>query len=319
MISSKRRKELAFVENGVTEVKLDRGMLEKTLWLVGLFTATVTGAATAVRTHGSPIKRILLLAEGGEVLHSIHPRDAIKKAQIYEQTPLAALVTVPSGTAVAAYQCRFNIPIFLAQPFAGAVGLMTALPTWIYDEITLRVEWGSHAEVFVGGAGTVAAPVGNVAVVQDAAINYGDTDPFTLARSLGVSVDRFKEQASNGASSDYVVELPRTADLRAIMVTAEDANGQPSDAAITELTLLENNTHRVHSRVPYHALRADNAKTFGLEMPAGTAVIEFAEDQDITEIYVATSKDALDLVLGINAGAFTVRAHTVAIKPARAS
>lgn len=314
MLTAKRSFPITFQENGVTEAKLTRGMVMLGLLLSVVYTATVTGAATSVRAAAMPIKSVSLIGDNGKVLHSIKGADLVAKARILEQTALAALIVPPSGVAVAAYTAEAHLPIFFAQAFADN-GDLTALPSYAYDDLTLRVEWGSHSEVFVGGAGSVAVAVGDASFTQLDAAGFPIADPQALARSLGVSVDRYKTQVAPAvATQELTISVPTTADIRAIMITAEDANGEPTNAIVNKITLLENNTTRVYSRVPWKSLRADNAKIYGVTMPTGVAVIEFAEDRDIRDIYEATLKDNVDLVLDVSAVAGSIRAHFITIE-----
>jgi hypothetical protein len=322
MITTKRTYPLAFIENGITEIKLPRNHVELHGMVSVKYADNVTVAGTAVRARGSPIKRISLIGDNGKVLHSIKPQDAIRKAEIYEQTALAQLVTVAAGAGIANNtNLTADIPLFFRQPFAEN-GDLTSLPTWIYDELTLRIEWGGHAEVIVGGTGAVTVATGDATFTLMGAADFGRiADPIAFGRSLGVSVDRYKEAATGGAAAtEFTIELPTTADVRALLVVAEDANGEPTNALINKITLLENNTVRVYSGVAARALRADNARVFGVGMPPGTYVLEFAEDMDIASIYGATAKDDLDLVLDVAAVAgAVVRVHQITIEPPRAA
>lgn len=321
MITTKRTYPLAFIENGITEIKLPRNHVELHGMVSVAYSDNVTVAGTAVRARGTPIKRISLIGDNGKVLHSIKPQDAIRKAEIYEQTATSLLVTPPAGFGIAVHTGSADIPLFFRQPFADN-GDLTALPTWIYDELTLRIEWGGHAELIVGGTGAVSVAVGASTFTLMGAADFGRiADPIAFGRSLGVSVDRYKEAATGGgAATEFTIELPTTADVRALLVVAEDANGQPTDALINKITLLENNTVRVYSSVAARALRADNARVFGVAMPPGTYVLEFAEDMDIASIYGATAKDDLDLVLDVAAVAgAVVRVHQITIEPPRAA
>lgn len=319
MLTAKRSFPIAFIENGVTEAKLTRGMVMFGLVLSVVYSVTLTGAATSVRALALPIKRLSLIGDNGKVLHSIVPADAITKARLYEQTPLAALLTPPTVTTTGTQSGEAHLPLFFKQAFADN-GDLTSLPTFAYDDLTLRVEWGSVAELFVGGVGSVAVTVGNSTFTQLDAADFPMPDPIALARSLGVSVDRYKQAAATGvANREFPISVPVTADIRAIILTTEDANGEPTNAILNTVTLLENNSVRVYSNVPAKTLRADNAKIYGGTMPTGVCVIEFAEDGDISDIYAATKKDTVDLLLDVAAVAGNIRAHFVTIEHPKAA
>ena len=315
MITAKRSYPIAFLENGTTEAKITRGLLMLGLMLSVVYSANVTGAGTAVRAISLPIKRVTVIGDNGRVLHSIKAADAVNKARIYEQTALANLLSpIPSAAIANTAGNEANVPILFAQPFA-ANGTLTALPSFAYDDLTLRVEWGSVAELMTGApTGVVSAVAGAATFTQLEAAGAVIANPRALARTLGVSVDRYKEQAVAAvALSELTVSIPVTADLRAILITTEDATGEQVNTILDKVTLLENNTTRVYSSVPQKTLRSDNAKVFGVAMPPGVSVIEFAEDRDITNIYSATRKDNVDLVFSTLAVAGTIRMHFITI------
>jgi hypothetical protein len=313
MITAKRSYPIAFLESGQTEAKINRGLLLLGLMISVIYTATVTTGATSVRAVPTPAKRITVLADGGKVLHAIKGQDAIAKARVFEQTALANLVTPPSAVGVAAYpNCEAHYPIFCEQPFADN-GKATALPSWAYGDLTLRIDWGTHADLFVGGVGSISAAVATFTQIEAAGISI--PNPKLFASTLGVSVDRAKEAAQTAlAAAEFVINLPTLADVRALMITCEDANGEPTNAILNKVSILENNTTRVYSLVPAKTIRADNAKKYGLAMPVGVFIVDFSEDRDITQIYPATKKDTLDVVLDVLAVAGTIRVHSITIE-----
>jgi hypothetical protein len=315
VIPNKREKVgLAFVENATTEVKLAKGFLETGIILSGNYIATLTTGATAVREYAVPIKSISLIGDGGKTIAAVKPADLIAEALIYEQAPLSAILTKPAAFGIAAHPGSFAIRLSFEEPNASH-GDVTMLPTWMYDELTLRVEWGSVAEVFVLGAG-----VGSVAmavapsVVQDGVEDdfSGLGDPFAWGARLLRALRSYKEAVVTAvADTEHTIELPRTADYRSIVIVTEDANGEPVATILNKVTLLVNNNQRQLSKVPAAALRQDNATLFGVPMPTGYHVVEFAEDGDIIPpaILPARQFTALDLVLDKAAVAGKIRAY----------
>lgn len=316
MFTAKRSYPIPFIENGTTEAKITRGMVMLGLMLSVVYAVNITVAGTAVRSISAPIKRITVIGDNGRILHSIKTADAINKARIYEQTALANLLTPVAGAGVAnTTNLEANVPIMFAQPFSNN-GTLTSLPSFAYDDLTLRVEWGSVTDLVTGTpTGTVTVAAGAATFTQLDAAALAIPNPRALARTLGVSVDRYKEVAVTAvALSELTLSIPVTADLRSIVITTEDATGEPTNAILDKVTLLENNTTRVYSAVPQKTLRSDNAKVFGVAMPTGVSVLEFAEDYDIANIYPATRKDNLDLVFSTLAVAGTIRAHFCTIE-----
>lgn len=310
MLPNKRRVEgLTFSENATTEVRLPRGFLETGLVLSVAFTDTISVIATAARARGTPIKSISVVADGGKVLQSYRPSDAIRHAEIYEQTALANICAPPTLLTVAAHTGTCDIPILFAEPFAGDDGILTALPSWIYDELILRVEWGGHAQLYVGGTGVVTVQSLTVTAngVQADFSNVGEP-AAVWGRKMGRSVTGFREVAAPAAvNTDFQFELPRTADIRSLMIVTEDANGQPVETILSAVTLEINNSLRQFARVPARMLRSENAKVFGVSMPTGTYLLEFAEDQVIGDVLEAGQMTALNLILDVAAVAGTIR------------
>lgn len=318
MIPTKRTYALTFKENDSTELKLPRNFVERNGVVSVRYTDTLSVAATSVRARGAPIKRILLVADGGRVLHAIKVQDAVRKAEIFDQTALGNIVAPPSGTGTGAQVGTIDVPIYFTQPFADN-GELTALPAYAYDDLILRIEWGGHGDVYVGGTGVVTVAAGDATFTLNGADNIGDARALaSLPTRLGTSVDRYKETANSTANTELSFEVPTSADIRAIMIVTEDANGEPVNTVLNRLTLLENNTLRKYNSVPARVLRAENARAFGVSMPTGTYVIDFAEDRDIApgSIYQATMKDTVSLVLDVAAVAnATIRAHFITIEP----
>lgn len=307
---------LVFSENNTTEVRLPKGMLLSELVLSGSYTATIAGGpATAAKTYGCPIKTISLVVDGGKVLHTARPADLMRFAQIYEQALITDINNPPTTLANGAQTGTFDIPILFVEPFA-AQGFTTAFPSFLYDECILRIEWGSGPQIFQLGAATAPVTIAanqsiNVTgiALQENFVPLGD--PFVWGRKLSRSLESFKEVAMPGAAqTNFTIDIPRTADIRSLLVTFEDANVQPSDALCNFVTLEVDNNLRQFNTMLYRALRANNSKVFGMigtGMPKGCVVLDFAEDRDITKILEATKMTALNLILDVPATAGTVR------------
>lgn len=313
MLPNKRRLVgLVYAENLTREVKLAKGFLETGLILSGAYTSTIGTGATAVRSYAMPIKNVSIIGNNGKVIQSWKPPDIVRESEVYEQAAKTAMLTVPAGFGPAAHAGEFNLFI----PFASLFALesnATALPTWIYDELILRVEWGSAAEIFVGPFITPSTVMDSLDVIQ---VGIQDDfsalgDPFIWGRQLPRHLVGYKEAASVAvADGEFTIELPRTADMRSIFLISLDSDGEPIDTLVKNVTLKIDNTIEQLSKVVQRSLRADNAKLFGVAMPTGLQVLEFAEDKDIIppNILEATRMTALDLVIDKAAVAGTIRA-----------
>jgi len=323
MLPNKRRLEgLEYSAGNTREVRLAKGFLEEGLMLSGTYTSTVTTDATAVRAYAMPIQQIQLVADGGKVLHSVRPADLVIEQLIYEQAAVADMLTPPDTFTIVGgpYSCAFQLLLPFREPFARE-GRITNLPSWIYDELLLRVQWGDHAQVFVGGVGSTVMDTLSVvqAGIQDDFSALGD--PFVWGRKLLRSLRSYREVASAAvADQQFTVELPRTADYRSIVIVTEDSDGEPVGTIVNSVTLEIDNTLRQYSLVPQATMRQDNGKIFGVSMPAGVQVLEFAEDEDIIppNILEATKMTSLNLILDKAAIAGTIRVFMKRIEvPAR--
>lgn len=299
---------LTFAENESREVRVPRGYLLLGLVLAGDYTDTVSADATAVRAYASPIKSIEVITDGGTVAHSIKPSDLVRENLLLDQTPIAAQLTVPAAVTAGARTGSFVFSLNFAEAFAEN-GVQTALPSWIYDEVILRINWGGHAQVMRGGAGVVTMQ--NVSLTGSAGEEdlNAPGDPKVWGRQMRKSGRSYKEVAAPAvAQSEFTIDVPRDADLRSIMIVAEDANGDASDAIVTHASLEIDNHRRQFNKVPWGVVRMENAKVYGVQVPAGTAVLEFAEDRDLADLLEAERMSALTLILGTSATAGTIRA-----------
>lgn len=311
------------VEGGTSEFRITPGMVQAGVVISVLYSTNVTGAGAAVRAYSLPIRRISLIGDNGKTLQSWKATDLIRVAQIWEQTPIGALLTPAAAAAVANYTgLEAHVPLMFEQP-RSPNGDSTALPTFGYANLTLRIEWGTVADLFTNGgtlAGTVTFTANGATVTQ---LDYADLvipNGLALVRSMPVSVGRYAAEMIQAAAANPAAEidLGTTANIRAIMIVSElTSTGEPTNTIVNKVTLQEDNTNNVFSAVPWASIRADNGKHFGLTLPTGVAVIDFAEDGviDLNAIYRATQKSKVKLLLDTAAVAGTVRAALLTIEP----
>lgn len=303
----------AYTEGATQEIKLPKGYLEQGLVFEGSYTHNPTTDGTAVREFPTFIERISVIGDGGRMLHDVRPRDLMREAMIYEQMPKTEMVSGPSTVTAAggAKTGRFTFPLQFREPFAdkGDAGELLALPSWMYDEITIRVTYGNRDSIVRGGTGTLSDVAFSVTAVgiQDDWSQLGD--PRVWGAAFRRNLRSFRSVALDAsAETERTIELPRTAPFRSIVVITEDADGEGADTLLNELTLELNNNIRQFSRVPYRTLRMENARVFGVSLPPGVAVIEFAEDADIGDgsIFEAQLLTAANLILNRAAVAGTL-------------
>lgn len=308
-------------DGGISEMDITLGAVIKSLTLIVPYSVNVTTAGTAVRNHAVPVKRVSLVC-GSKVLHSIKGSDLVSKGMIFGGAPIGTILTPPSGFAIANYAgCLAVLKINFTQPQA-ANGILTSLPSYAYPKnLTLRVEWGSVTDLLVG------APVGPITFGATTRVRQNEYSGITppigdgrlYAATRGVSIDRYAAELAVPATTaaTYPIDIGIDADIRAIMVTAENSTGEAVDTLIASIGLKENNTNDVYANVDWAGLGADNAQHYRVTPPVGVRVIEFAEDGDITQVYDATKKRIVTLNVTTNsiAGISNVRAHLLTIAP----
>jgi hypothetical protein len=318
------------VEGGTSNFTLTRGMLEAGVSIDVLYSVNVTGAGAAVRARSLPIRRISLVGRNtggsGTTLHVWKAVDLVAFAQIYEQSPIGGLLIPASNFTVANYTAlEAHVPLMFNQPSKTINPDMTALPTYAYAELTLVIEWGTISDLLTDGgtrAGAVTFTANGSTVTQ---LDYADFPipsvevGLKIARALPRSIGRYVELVQAAVANQRAeIDLGTSENIRAILLTTElTSTGEPTNTIINKISLQEDNTNYVHTDLPWTTIRADNAKQFGLTMPTGLAVLDFAEDNNaqIDKIYRATQKGKVKLILDTAAVAGTIRAALLGVAP----
>lgn len=313
------------VAGGTSLYAITKGMIEQGVLISVLYSVNVTGAGAAVRARSLPIRRISLIGDNNKTLQAWYARDLIAIAQIFEQTPLGALLVPASAAALANYtNLEAHVPLKFEQMRAKDSD-RTALPTYAYQNLTLAIEWGNVADLFTDGgtlAGAITFTANGATVTQ---LDYADVVipnanvARSIARQMDVSVGRYLELVQGAvANAAAEIDLGTTADIRGLLLASElTSTGEPTNTIVNSVTLKEDRTLDVIAGVPWASLRAENSKHFGLTMPAGYAVIDFADDGDARRqsIYRATQKAKVQQLFNTAAVAGTVRVALLTIEP----
>jgi hypothetical protein len=315
------------VDSGSSDFKLTRGMVEAGVLVSVLYSANVTAAGTAVRARSIPIKRILLKDDVGNTLQMWRAADLVSVAQVFEQAAVGGMLVPASAFAIANYTAlEAHIPLMFEQYGANIKNRdMTALPTFAFKDpgLTLTIEWGSVFDLFVTGgalAGLITFTANGAVVTQ---LDYADAqikNGAALARIMPQSINRYLEVVQAAVATDPLsIDIGNTANIRGIILTQElTSTGEPTNTIINNVSFVEDNTLSVFARVPWASIRADNAKHFGVTMPTGVAVIDFAESGDMKDIYRATQKNKVRLDFSTAAVAGTIRAALLTVGPPKA-
>jgi hypothetical protein len=308
------------VDGGSSDFVLNKGMIEAGVVVSVKYSVNVTTAGTAVRARAIPIRRILLKGDNGVTLQAWKAVDLLAIAQVFDQAATGALVVPPSGFAIANYTlCEAHIPLSFEQRGEHIEnGDKYAIPTWAYNTVTLTIEWGSVTDLLVG------APVGLVTFTPAGAVvtqeGYGGvviSDGRSVAAQMPVSAARYYEFA-NPAVANLTAELMdigNTTNVRGLLITCEAATGEPTNGLLDTVSLVENGNLSVVSAIPWASLRARNARTYGVAMPTGVAIIDFADDGDLEHLYLASMKNKVKLIGSTLAVAGTIRTEVLGVLP----
>jgi hypothetical protein len=315
------------VDSGTSNYVITPGMIEDGIVLTVPYSANVTAAGTAVKARSLPVRRVLLKDEQGNTLQMWKAQDLISAAQIFEQAAVGAMLVPPAGFGIANNLNLFaHIPLKFKQYGNVKNADMTSLPTFAYKGagLTLTVEWGSVFDLLVTGgalAGTVT--FGNVGVLQIDQADRVIPNGRALASIMPIAVNRYLETVNPAVASTLPQDIGTIANIRAVMITQEltpaagNTNGEPTNTIVRSVSFVEDNTLNVFASVPWETIQAENAKHYGVTMPTGVAIIDFAEGGDLADIYKATLKNKVRMDYGVAAVAGTIRTHLLTIAAPR--
>lgn len=298
-----------FVANSTQEVKLQPGYLEEGFTVRIDGSVTVSGAASSVQPRASLLKEIRLVVDKGVVLQDWLAHDLVIEQEIYEQNLEANQITPPSGTGTGTYTFSSTHTVTLREPFAGKLGDLTMLPSWLYNTLTLQLIFGDFTSLFSGGAGTLGAIT--VQVSQNGVVDYPMPKEFAgnavaFGRALGRAIKTYDQESFASALPTFTIDVPLTDDIRSMVLLAYNNSGALDDTVINNVTLKVNGNTEVVSRVGWTSLKGENARVFGVAMPTGVAILESSEDQDIRHIYEVTGYSKASLIFN-TAAAGSVR------------
>jgi hypothetical protein len=304
-IPSKRAvpEQPVFTANRTVEVKLNKGYLEESFTIRIDGTTTVTAAATSTVPRGSVLQEVRLLGDQSEVLQAWKAHDLVIEQEVYEQNIESNQITLPSTAIGGPYPFSSTHTLAMREPFAGKLGDLTMLPTWLYTSLTLQLVFTDITGIYVGGTATLGGVGGvpQVTVTQNGVLDYpmptefaGNTVAF--GRALGKALKSYDEETFSGAKPQFTVDVPLTHDVRSMVMLAYNAAGNLDDTVINNVTFKVNGNTDVNSRQPWLALKGENARVFGVPMPAGVAILESSEDKDIRNIYEISGYSKASLI-----------------------
>lgn len=309
------------VAGGTSSIALKGRTLIEGLTLSVKYATTLTGAGSGVRAISVPVKRIII-RNGSKIIQVIKGTDAIRKALIMDQVPLASMVTAASAAAVATYSAlEAHIPIYFRHPHADPTkASKLSLAPWVYKDLTITVEWGTVADLFTDGgtlAGTIAFTANEQRVIQHSVGGLVIPDYKYLAAVQKTAIETYVETTQAAAASLALERiLQPNDDIRAIMLVAElTSTGEPTNTIVNTVTLKANRSDVLYDAIPWQSIRAKNAKDYGATLPTGVAILDFADDGDTDSIFEGSKGgiDLLSLFYDTAAVAGTIRAHEMLI------
>jgi hypothetical protein len=294
---------LDFAAGVAREFTMDRGYLEDSVTIGYRGTMQVNGAGVAVKPQGTLVRSVEIRDTNGDLMHAVSGSDLITESLILEQAQLASLLTVPTGAGVATYTVSGHVTINFKSLFADN-GHLTRLPTWMYPRaLKVRVIWGDVTDLLTGTPTanlytiTPYVQANGVALKPDEyVVGRQRVDPQTYGAFLGRMYRGVIDVVPKGAGQVDNVLLPDTRDIRAVIAVAMTLNNAAdtldnpasyNDALISTLGVWVNGTTPIIGDVDYQQHRALSSIIYGVGMPSGRAILDFAEDRDITRILEA--------------------------------
>lgn len=270
-------------------VKIDRYNLLAATILTVFGEVNVSVAGTPVALGVLAYIRAVTMYLGTVPIVNLTGRDLYEYLKAFGHT---APVTVDpgAGTGVKPFSATFRIP---HASLHAANGILSALPTWAYPEITLEVEYGALADLYTGGTATLQNLGARVNL--DAYMPSQAEAAALLSNPAMYAVHRItaKQRQVTASEDHFKLELSRGVGKRGFLIRTTDA-GVAVDTTIDEFSVVKDRVPEVH-RQDWDRLKEQNQGVYELAMSTGVAVLDFAEDKDITEILDARNADALDI------------------------
>lgn len=274
-----------------SDYRLPIGQPHTKLYLKFAGTVTPTVGGLTVRPRGLPIRKITIITDGGNTVHTYRGRDLLQLAEMMLRTPLSLLYTAPAGSTNATpYGFSGVLPIPLSEPFVEdpIVTQRTAFPSFAYrTEAIVRVDWGDATEMFSGGAtGTLTGASTRLMVRSDVNYDAAEAADPNFASKFLQTYASFQE-VPIVAGNTITVDLPKTEDTRNLFFFTEDANGNFADG-ITTLRIEENGLTPRVSDLDGFTMQAEVCEIFQASRPPGLIIAEFCPDGDLSKLLEST-------------------------------
>lgn len=249
------------------------------------------------------IQKIEIIADGNRTLWTSSGRDAFRMAHFLygKQNEL-----VPPNFALAS-PVSFSATIRLDSAAIRAIKPVESyFNTRRYQNVELRVTWGTLANIATGGTGTAIATNTQVDVIVQMT-----TTGFGLQRFDKLTM--FDEFPVTATSTNLTQDIPRNGLLARILIHAF-RDGAVDDTLINKVTIAGDYTFRMRDTLNWRTLQQGNVADYQLDGAAvvgnqipGYALIDFVEDGLLSSAINTYDLTKLQAVFDVTLGSGTTR------------
>lgn len=298
-------KVLKHTAGGRESVLIDRrDLLSATnLTVAGELNVTVAGTVVAQGVLAY-IQAVTLYLGTVPIIGPLTGRDLYEYLRVFAHQ--APPVTDPgSGTGVKPFSVTLSLP---HESLHALNGILSALPSWAYPEITLEVTYGAVTDLYTGGTLTMQNLTAVVSL--DALVPSPDeVDKLLNASVYAVHRITGKQKQVTAADKHFTIDLARGVAKRALVVRTTDA-AVLVDTIINEISVIKDTIPQTFRQL-WSRLKEQNQGDYKLVMDAGVAVIDYADDYDIVNILDARTADSLVIDADVNVGGGTTLVRVI--------
>lgn len=270
---------VAVVENGFATIDLPRGYDLESIHVRCYGTVTVTTAATSVRAEAPTqlIKRIELVADGRNTLHSapfwFSTFARYDRPEMLESG--ARVVTAPTAATAGAYAFEANGVIDLMTP-DGERPKDSNFRTDGLQLLQLRLSFGNALDMFVPGSGAATLTTATVEITTIELVEFPGPDG-TRTVPKAVKKVSFQEVAVPTTNANQEIRLPAGNLIKSVVLRTEGGvtAGEPGATVLNKLQLYSGVDVRVH--VVGASLRGQNNNDYG-QLTAGYYIADLSRN-----------------------------------------
>lgn len=321
--------QIPFIDLGVATLDVQKGFLLRGLSFRVNGSVTVAGAGTATAVPESPFTLIRLLEivlDGRDTIVRLTGAQLQALSRFYNSA--VPQFQAPAGTAgTNPFSCFFNVPFEL--PYS-VKPIDTLLDTRLYEQIQVRVQWGTLTaavadgvtDVLDGAVAQTQSP-GNAPVTSLEVLAYQTAEPsdqlFSMYRR------HFIQRDVIAATPDFDIDIPVSNMIRSLLIrttTGLPATVNPVtpvNTILNEASLVSDVAFFPVNRFNGAMIQSLNGLDFKMVDPAGAFssaptgyyLLDFMEDGYLTSVIQSGDIASLKLRLGVNLVANTPRVEVI--------